>query len=107
MPIYEYICHKCDHEFEREQRITDEPIKTCPQCRSRRVERLISLSAFHLKGSGWYLTDYARKGRDGDGDAKGESGDGSSKADAKKSDKKSESKKPASIDKKKKAAASS
>ncbi|MCA9771612.1 MAG: zinc ribbon domain-containing protein [Myxococcales bacterium] len=62
MPVYEYGCNKCGHEFERFQKITDPEVKTCPECRSRQVERLISHSAFHLKGSGWYVTDYARKG---------------------------------------------
>jgi putative FmdB family regulatory protein len=59
MPIYEYACEKCGHEFEREQRITDAPVKTCPACRSRKVRRLISRTAFVLKGSGWYSDLYA------------------------------------------------
>ncbi|HTY19444.1 MAG TPA: zinc ribbon domain-containing protein [Myxococcota bacterium] len=59
MPIYEYACEKCGHEFEREQRITDEPVKTCPSCRARKVRRLISRTAFVLKGSGWYSDLYA------------------------------------------------
>ena len=42
MPVYEYACEKCGHEFEASQRITDEPIKVCPKCRARRVKRLIS-----------------------------------------------------------------
>jgi putative FmdB family regulatory protein len=59
MPIYEYACGKCEHEFEVEQRITDDPIKVCPQCRSRRVKRLISQTSFVLKGGGWYSDLYA------------------------------------------------
>jgi putative FmdB family regulatory protein len=62
MPIYEYLCNKCGHQFEEMQRITDEPIKTCPKCRKRSVERLISQTSFVLKGTGWYATDYAHKG---------------------------------------------
>ena len=54
MPIYEYLCEKCEHEFQREQRITADPIKTCPECRSRRVKKLISQTSFVLKGGGWY-----------------------------------------------------
>jgi putative FmdB family regulatory protein len=58
MPIYEYLCEKCGHEFEREQRISDEPIRTCPECRARKVKRLISQTSFVLKGSGWYSDLY-------------------------------------------------
>jgi putative FmdB family regulatory protein len=59
MPIYEYECAKCG-EFEVTQRITDDPLKRCPTCRSK-VRKLISNTSFQLKGSGWYVTDYARK----------------------------------------------
>ena len=59
MPTYEYLCGKCGHEFEREQRITEDPVKTCPQCRARKVQRLISRTGFVLKGSGWYSDLYA------------------------------------------------
>ena len=61
MPIYEYLCAKCEHEFEREQRITEDPVKTCPKCRSRRVKRLISQTSFVLKGGGWYADGYGEK----------------------------------------------
>jgi len=59
MPIYEYECAKCG-EFEVTQRITDDPLKRCPKCRSK-VRKLISSTSFQLKGSGWYITDYGRK----------------------------------------------
>ena len=65
MPIYEYACKKCDGEFEVSQRITDEPLKRylCPHCGKRTaVTKLISRSSFHLKGSGWYATDYGKNG---------------------------------------------
>ena len=65
MPIYEYACKKCDGEFEVSQRITDEPLKRslCPHCGKRAaVTKLISRSSFHLKGSGWYATDYGKNG---------------------------------------------
>ncbi len=48
MPIYEYLCEKCSHEFEREQRITEDPVKTCPKCRGRKVKKLISQTSFVL-----------------------------------------------------------
>ncbi len=59
MPIYEYLCNKCGHEFEREQRISEDPIKTCPACRGRRVKRLISQTSFVLKGGGWHSDLYS------------------------------------------------
>lgn len=59
MPIYEYLCEKCGHEFEREQRITEDPVKICPRCRAQKVRRLISRTAFVLKGGGWYSDLYA------------------------------------------------
>ena len=61
MPIYEYRCQVCHHEFERMQKFSDPPIAACPTCDGA-VQKLISRSAFHLKGSGWYVTDYARNG---------------------------------------------
>ena len=59
MPIYEYACPKCG-EFEFTQRITEDALTRCPTCRSK-VKKLISNTSFHLKGSGWYVTDYGRK----------------------------------------------
>ncbi len=58
MPIYEYLCPKCG-QFEVTQRITEDALKRCPTCRGK-VQKLISASSFQLKGTGWYLTDYAR-----------------------------------------------
>ena len=60
MPIYEYQCAQCGEIFEAFQRITDEPLSQCKFCKGK-VEKLISHSSFQLKGSGWYLTDYARR----------------------------------------------
>lgn len=62
MPIYEYRCEKCKKEFEIEQKISEAPLKKCPECGGK-VTRLISNTSFILKGTGWYLTDYARKGK--------------------------------------------
>lgn len=59
MPIYEYSCPKCG-DFDQMQKITDAPLKKCPTCKGK-VTKLISNPAFHLKGGGWYITDYGRK----------------------------------------------
>ncbi|MBN2397248.1 MAG: zinc ribbon domain-containing protein [Deltaproteobacteria bacterium] len=60
MPIYEYQCRKCGRKFEVFQGIADKEITTCTFCDGS-VDKLISLSSFHLKGSGWYVTDYGGK----------------------------------------------
>jgi len=60
MPIYEYRCLDCGREFEVMQKITDDPLERCQFC-SGKVQRLISLSNFQLKGSGWYATDYKNR----------------------------------------------
>ncbi len=60
MPIYEYKCLRCNHEFEAVQKFSDAPVRQCSVCGGP-VKKLISRSSFHLKGSGWYLTDYAKK----------------------------------------------
>jgi len=59
MPIYEYFCSDCDRSFEVTQKITDGPLTSCPTCGSTHIRKLISLSSFKLKGTGWYATDYA------------------------------------------------
>ena len=60
MPIYEYVCQKCGHDFEVMQKMSDKPLTRCPKCRGR-LEKIISQTSFQLKGSGWYISDYARK----------------------------------------------
>ncbi len=60
MPIYEYECKNCGERFEVWQKITEEPLKVCEKCGGELV-RLISQTSFILKGTGWYVTDYARK----------------------------------------------
>ncbi len=61
MPIYEYECQKCEYRFERLQKLSDPPPTKCPQCGGK-VAQLLSPPAVQFKGSGWYVTDYARKG---------------------------------------------
>jgi putative FmdB family regulatory protein len=61
MPLYEYQCKKCGHRFEKIQKFSDKPITKCPECGGK-VEQLLSAPAVQFKGSGWYVTDYAKKG---------------------------------------------
>ncbi len=60
MPIYEYECESCGKVVESWQKFSDPPLTTCESCGGR-LHKLISMSSFHLKGSGWYVTDYAGK----------------------------------------------
>ncbi len=60
MPLYEYECEDCGHRFERIQKFSDELVSTCPSC-SGKVRKLVSSPAIQFKGTGWYITDYARK----------------------------------------------
>ena len=92
MPIYEYSCQKCGARLEVMQKITDKPLKRCKNCGGK-LEKEWSTSSFQLKGSGWYVTDYAAKKPDagekepakGDAAATEAKGDGGTdaKADAK------------------------
>ena len=59
MPLYEYECYVCSTRFERIQRVSDDPVKTCPECGGA-VHRLLSAPALQFKGSGWYVTDYGK-----------------------------------------------
>ncbi len=119
MPTYEYMCEKCEHEFEREQRISDPPVKTCPECRSRKVKKLISRTSFVLKGGGWYSDLYASPRSKDAGEAKSEGKDskesksesstekktGSVSSDSKKGESKSSTASSSSASKKGKSAA--
>jgi putative FmdB family regulatory protein len=62
MPIYEYECTQCGKKEEALQKFSDQPLTTCKYC-SGKLHKLISHSSFHLKGSGWYVTDYADKSK--------------------------------------------
>jgi putative FmdB family regulatory protein len=93
MPLYEYQCDACGHRFETIQRFSDPPLQDCPSC-SGVVRKLISSPAIQFKGSGWYITDYARKGNGSaagaDGSSNGASGSNDSGGDGSKPDGKSE-----------------
>src|SRR5271168_4592206 len=60
MPLYEYKCKKCGHQFEKIQKYSDRMVKKCPDCGGR-VEQTITAPAVQFKGTGWYVTDYAKK----------------------------------------------
>jgi putative FmdB family regulatory protein len=78
MPLYEYECESCHHRFGRIQKFSDPPIETCPVCGKGPVRKLISSPAIQFKGSGWYITDYAKKSST-DGGSKSSSGSASEK----------------------------
>lgn len=61
MPIYEYECKSCGETFEVFLNASDKPVKKCTQCNSAKIQKLISNCSFQLKGTGWYVTDYANK----------------------------------------------
>lgn len=63
MPIYEYQCSSCHHQFDLLQKVGDEPVKLCPKCSKETAVRLVSAAGFQLKGSGWYATDFKNKGK--------------------------------------------
>jgi putative FmdB family regulatory protein len=58
MPLYEYRCDGCGHEFEALQKISDEPLIHCPACEEAQLRKLVSAAGFRLKGQGWYETDF-------------------------------------------------
>jgi putative FmdB family regulatory protein len=58
MPIYEYQCEKCGHHLEALQKLSDKPLRECPECGRHRLKRLMSAPLFRLAGSGWYETDF-------------------------------------------------
>jgi putative FmdB family regulatory protein len=71
MPLYEYECSQCGHRFELIQRFADPPAETCVACGKGPVHKLLSAPAVHFKGTGWYVTDYAKKGSGAAGKTEG------------------------------------
>ena len=82
MPLYEYRCTKCGTHFERIQKFSDAPLTKCEKCGGK-LERLLSSPAIQFKGTGWYVTDYARKSS---GDSGGSDGGGKTAESAKKTE---------------------
>jgi putative FmdB family regulatory protein len=102
MPLYEYQCTKCGHRFEKIQKFSDKPIKKCPECGGK-VEQTISAPAVQFKGSGWYVTDYAKKSGSSGSSASSDNGKDSKEKDSKetkKDEKKTESSSKESTSKK-------
>ena len=89
MPIYEYRCEQCGKQSEALQRLDEPPLTECSECGGP-LRKLISAPAFQFKGTGWYVTDYARKKGSPESDGKSESSSGSDKASDKGSDKRSD-----------------
>lgn len=88
MPIYEYACRSCEHQFESIQKASEQPLQDCPECGEPTLKKLMSAPVFRLKGSGWYETDFKtgdKRNVAGNGDAEG--GAESGKADDKAGDK--------------------
>lgn len=82
MPIYEYQCESCDHEFEALQKISDPLLTDCPACEKQSLRKKVSAAAFRLKGGGWYETDFKtgnRRNIAGGSDSAGGSGDSAAK----------------------------
>ncbi|HZP34658.1 MAG TPA: FmdB family zinc ribbon protein [Candidatus Acidoferrales bacterium] len=107
MPLYEYECKKCLHRFERIQKFSDPHVKKCPECGGA-VEQVLSAPAVQFKGSGWYVTDYARgsskAGTSKDGDSSSKKDESAKKDESTKTDDKpkGETSKSESKDKSKK-----
>lgn len=86
MPLYEYKCDACGATFELIQKFSDPPADTCQKCGKGPVQKLVSSPAFQFKGSGWYITDYARKSGDSGGSKAGASSEKSADSSSKDSD---------------------
>lgn len=80
MPLYEYECEACSKRFERIQKFSDPPIDVCPNCGKGPVKKLLSSPAIQFKGSGFYITDYAKKGTPDSGTTASQSKSGSSES---------------------------
>jgi putative FmdB family regulatory protein len=80
MPIYEYECEKCGHRVEKIQKFSDPPLEVCEKCGGP-VHKLQSAPAFQFKGTGWYVTDYAKSGKTGAEDKKDDKKTESEKSD--------------------------
>jgi putative FmdB family regulatory protein len=94
MPNYEYLCKDCGHRFEQIRKFSDKQLRKCPQCGGV-IEQVISAPAVQFKGSGWYVTDYAKKGAASAGSSSSSESDSSASEtkDSKETKEKKDSKK--------------
>ena len=102
MPIYEYKCQNCGHHFEALQRISEEPLNACPECKKNTLKKLVSAPNFRLKGQGWYETDFKKDNQKNLAGNKEEKQSGKDKKPDEKDSKKDADKKKKSEDKKSK-----
>ena len=86
MPIYEYACEACEHTLEKLQKMSDDPLKVCPECGEPRLQKQVSAAGFRLKGGGWYETDFKNKNKK-DATAEDKKTGTDNKSEAKASDK--------------------
>ena len=106
MPIYEYVCKKCDHTLDALQKMSDDPLLDCPECGEPALKRLLSAPRFRLKGEGWYETDFKKDNqrnvlKSDTESAKSEKAESKpDKMDTKKTEKKTDSKKETKADSK-------
>jgi putative FmdB family regulatory protein len=89
MPLYEFQCDACENRFERIQKFTDPNPETCPKCGKAQVRRMPSSPAIQFKGSGFYITDYAKKSSPEPSSGKSGGGEGGSSSNSSSSDSKS------------------
>ena len=100
MPIYEYKCQSCGHYLEILQRISEEPLSTCPECKKNALKKLVSAPNFRLKGQGWYETDFKKDNQKNLAGNKEEKQSSQDKKSDEKTSKKQANKKKKSEDKK-------
>ncbi len=84
MPIYEYQCGACEHQFEKLQKMSEDPLVDCPECAKPELKKLVSAAGFQLKGSGWYVTDFknsTKKSESSSGSSSSGSDSGSAKTE--------------------------
>ena len=82
MPIYEYKCKACEHKFDKLQKISDDPLKDCPDCGQPELVKLVSAAGFRLKGTGWYETDFKNSSKKSNDTTKSSSSDSSKSSDS-------------------------
>jgi len=106
VPIYEYVCKKCDHKLDALQKMSDDPLLECPECGEPALKRLLSAPRFRLKGKGWYETDFKKDNQrnvhkpDTESAKSDKAESKTSKSETKKTEKKSESSSASKADKK-------